>query len=156
MNDLLSQSACSFQSFRIKTNSKHYNFSFRNHALKSLKQSIKDKMRMSRLSGTQIHNFENQFAVNILRVTMKFLLFCGLFCIVSCFKSDVKKFTPDWPSLDSRALPTWYDEAKIGIFIHWGVFSVPAFGGNGGSGEWFWEGWKSKLKINISNFVLNF
>jgi len=37
------------------------------------------------------------------------------------------KYTPDWTSLDSRPLPTWYDDAKVGIFIHWGVFSVPAF-----------------------------
>jgi alpha-L-fucosidase len=40
-----------------------------------------------------------------------------------------------WESLDSRPLPAWYDEAKFGIFIHWGVFSVPSFG------EWFWFHW---------------
>ena len=44
-----------------------------------------------------------------------------------------RSYTPDWESLDSRPLPSWFDEAKIGIFIHWGVFSVPAFGS-----EWFW------------------
>mmetsp|Transcript_27587 Transcript_27587/g.55703 ORF Transcript_27587/g.55703 Transcript_27587/m.55703 type:complete len:211 (+) Transcript_27587:693-1325(+) len=42
-----------------------------------------------------------------------------------------------WESLDSRPNPTWYDEAKFGIFIHWGVFSVPSFGS-----EWFWWSWK--------------
>ena len=42
------------------------------------------------------------------------------------------KYTPDWDSLDKRPLPQWYDDAKIGIFIHWGVFSVPSFGS-----EWF-------------------
>jgi len=36
----------------------------------------------------------------------------------------VKRYTPDWPSLDSRPLPDWYDEAKIGIFMHFGVYSV--------------------------------
>jgi len=30
-------------------------------------------------------------------------------------------------SLHSRALPQWYDDAKFGIFIHWGLFSIPAF-----------------------------
>ena len=35
------------------------------------------------------------------------------------------KYTPDWDSLDSRPLPTWYDEAKIGIFMHFGPYSVP-------------------------------
>ena len=47
------------------------------------------------------------------------------------------KFEPTWESLDARPLPTWYDSNKIGIFIHWGVFSVPAFGS-----EWFWQSWK--------------
>jgi len=35
---------------------------------------------------------------------------------------------PSWEDLDSRPLPKWYDEAKFGIFLHWGVFSVPSFG----------------------------
>ncbi len=61
----------------------------------------------------------------------------------------VRKYTPDWESLDAHPLPQWYDDAKIGIFIHWGVFSVPAFGGNGGSGEWFWEGWKRKIYLKL-------
>jgi len=34
---------------------------------------------------------------------------------------------PTWESLDNRTLPAWYDESKFGIFLHWGVFSVPAF-----------------------------
>lgn len=34
---------------------------------------------------------------------------------------------PTWEALDSRPLPGWYDQSKFGIFIHWGVFSVPAF-----------------------------
>lgn len=47
------------------------------------------------------------------------------------------KYAPTWTSLDNRPLPPWYDEAKFGIFIHWGVFSVPSFGS-----EWFWNNWK--------------
>ena len=35
------------------------------------------------------------------------------------------QYTPDWNSLDSRPLPTWYDEAKIGIFMHFGPYAVP-------------------------------
>ena len=34
-----------------------------------------------------------------------------------------------WEELDHRRLPSWYDEAKFGIFVHWGVFSVPSYGG---------------------------
>ncbi len=29
-------------------------------------------------------------------------------------------------SPDTRPLPSWYDQSKVGIFIHWGVFSVPS------------------------------
>lgn len=43
------------------------------------------------------------------------------------------QYEPNWESIDSRPLPEWYDQAKFGIFIHWGVFSVPSFGS-----EWFW------------------
>lgn len=36
-------------------------------------------------------------------------------------------YTPTWDSLDSRPMPQWYNQAKFGIFIHWGVYSVPAW-----------------------------
>jgi len=55
----------------------------------------------------------------------------------SSVKDKAQHYTPDWTSLDSRPLPSWYDEAKFGIFVHWGVFSVPAYGS-----EWFWWYWK--------------
>lgn len=41
-------------------------------------------------------------------------------------------FRPDWASLKAYRSPAWYDDAKFGIFIHWGVYSVPAFGS-----EWY-------------------
>ncbi|XP_054577099.1 tissue alpha-L-fucosidase isoform X3 [Eptesicus fuscus] len=50
-----------------------------------------------------------------------------------------RRYTPDWPSLDSRPLPDWFDKAKFGVFVHWGVFSVPAWGS-----EWFWWHWKGE------------
>lgn len=52
--------------------------------------------------------------------------------------STKKPYKPTWKSLDARPLPKWYDDSKFGIFIHWGVFAVPA------SGEWFWYNWKGK------------
>lgn len=36
-------------------------------------------------------------------------------------------YQPDWASLDSRPMPAWFNQAKFGIFIHWGVYSVPAW-----------------------------
>jgi len=41
-------------------------------------------------------------------------------------------FTDAWPSLEQYQAPAWYQDAKFGIFIHWGVYSVPAFGS-----EWY-------------------
>ena len=41
-------------------------------------------------------------------------------------------FRPDWESLQKYEAPEWYKDAKFGIFIHWGVYSVPAFGN-----EWY-------------------
>ena len=61
------------------------------------------------------------------------------------------KYTPDWKSIDSRPLPPWFDEAKIGIFIHWGVFSVPSFGN-----EWFWQFWASGQKPYVDFIEKNY
>ncbi len=41
-------------------------------------------------------------------------------------------FSADWDSLSEYTLPDWYKKAKFGIFIHWGVYSVPAF-----RNEWY-------------------
>lgn len=41
-------------------------------------------------------------------------------------------FAPTWESLEHCTIPPWYLDAKFGIFIHWGVYSVPAFGN-----EWY-------------------
>ena len=40
-------------------------------------------------------------------------------------KRKTTRYTPDWDSLDSRPLPDWYDDAKIGIFMHFGPYAVP-------------------------------
>lgn len=36
-------------------------------------------------------------------------------------------YAPTVPSLTAHPLPSWFDDAKFGIFIHWGLYSVPAF-----------------------------
>ncbi len=38
------------------------------------------------------------------------------------------KFRDDWASLSGYRTPDWYYGAKFGIFIHWGIYSVPAYG----------------------------
>ena len=32
-----------------------------------------------------------------------------------------QKFEPNWQSLNTRRVPSWFKDAKFGIFIHWGV-----------------------------------
>ncbi len=41
-------------------------------------------------------------------------------------------FKPTWESLKNYQIPDWYKDAKFGIFLHWGVYSVPGFGS-----EWY-------------------
>jgi len=41
-------------------------------------------------------------------------------------------FRPYWESLQKYQAPGWYEDAKFGIFIHWGLYSVPAF-----ANEWY-------------------
>lgn len=65
-------------------------------------------------------------------------------------KYDETKYDPTWESLDARPLPSWFDEAKFGIFIHWGVFSVPSYGS-----EWFWSLWKSMYIFTLRYFFLS-
>jgi alpha-L-fucosidase len=56
-----------------------------------------------------------------------------------------KIYKPTWESLDSRPTPAWFEDAKFGIFIHWGLYSVPSWGPTKGVGiyekyaEWYWR-----------------
>jgi len=58
------------------------------------------------------------------------------------------QYQPIWNSIDSRPLPQWFDEAKVGIFLHWGVFSVPSF-----YSEWFWWSWKGARDQETIEFM---
>ncbi len=40
---------------------------------------------------------------------------------------NVSAFEANWESLDARPIPEWWRNAKFGIFIHWGVYAVPAY-----------------------------
>lgn len=55
-----------------------------------------------------------------------------------------KPFQPVWDSLDLRSTPQWYTDAKFGIFIHWGLYSVPSFApvhvkDEMQYAEWYWH-----------------
>lgn len=42
------------------------------------------------------------------------------------------RYKDSWESLRQFEVPVWYRQAKFGIFIHWGLYSIPAFGS-----EWY-------------------
>jgi alpha-L-fucosidase len=49
------------------------------------------------------------------------------------------RYEPRWESLDRRPTPEWFRDAKFGIFIHWGLYSVPGWGVKGQYAEWYWH-----------------
>jgi len=60
-------------------------------------------------------------------------------------------YEPTWESLDSRPIPEWFGDAKFGIFIHWGVYSVPAWirvqeGRYASYAEWYYARVMGELK----------
>ena len=48
-------------------------------------------------------------------------------------------YDASWSSLDQRPMPQWFLDAKFGVFIHWGVYSVPAWGAQDEYAEWYWH-----------------
>jgi alpha-L-fucosidase len=82
-------------------------------------------------------------------ITLLALAFC-------CQGITAQTYQPTWSSLESRAIPKWFTDAKFGIFIHWGLYSVPAWATNSNAdgfgsnyAEWYWERLNNtKLKIH--------
>lgn len=53
--------------------------------------------------------------------------------------SSTSGFEATWESLDSRELPAWYDEEKVGILVHFGIYSATV------GSEWFWMAWNQEM-----------
>jgi len=69
------------------------------------------------------------------------VIFCAA---VSVASFSQQKYEPEWESIDTRPIPSWFEDAKFGIFLHWGLYSVPAWGPTDGSiyekyAEWYWR-----------------
>ena len=46
-------------------------------------------------------------------------------------------YEPNWESLETHPTPEWFEDGKFGIFIHWGVYSVPSFCDTSTYSEWY-------------------
>ena len=72
---------------------------------------------------------------------IKLILARGLITLItisalseSIVKAELNKnvYETTWESLTQHPIPQWFQDAKFGIYFHWGVYSVPAF-----SNEWY-------------------
>ena len=61
-----------------------------------------------------------------------FLFFVIMLCSFTMALQAQEKYQATWESLKKYQTPEWFRDAKFGIFIHWGIYSVPAFGS-----EWY-------------------
>ena len=52
-------------------------------------------------------------------------------------KTIAQTWNPNWDSILKHETPEWFNDAKFGIFIHWGVYSVPAWAPVGMYAEWY-------------------
>ncbi len=73
---------------------------------------------------------------------------CGLFSgvLVAAAESESVRYQPNWESLDKRPTPAWFDEARFGIMVCWGPYSVPAWAPKGEYAEWYWNCVKNKVR----------
>ena len=94
-----------------------------------LEQSRRDKKREAQLTP------HKRSVVWV--VTLIMLLLAGL--------TTQAQTQPSWESLNQRGYPQWFQDAKLGIFIHWGLYSVPAYASKEGYGEWFYRGLMQKV-----------
>ncbi len=63
-----------------------------------------------------------------------------IFLLLLSTRLTAQSYQPTWESLDKRPVPQWFKDAKFGIFIHWGVYSVPGWSSKGQYAEWYQNG----------------
>ena len=98
-------------------------------------------------------NFQTSI-MKIKKLVVLKILFAGIFFL--CSQNIYAQYKADWESLDSRPVPQWYLNAKFGIFIHWGVYSVPGYSKKGDYAEWYENGLRNgdsaRIKYQKENY----
>ena len=72
------------------------------------------------------------------------IFICLMIVCLQFLPMRAQQVQPKWESLNQRGYPQWFSDAKLGIFIHWGLYSVPAYASKEGYGEWFYRGLMQK------------
>uniref|UniRef100_UPI0026333EFD alpha-L-fucosidase n=1 Tax=Seonamhaeicola sp. TaxID=1912245 RepID=UPI0026333EFD len=77
--------------------------------------------------------------------------------------SEKKEYQPTWESLGNYEVPEWYKDAKLGIFIHWGPYAVPAhdsewyprrmYRETSGVFDYHKENWGSQEEFGYKDFI---
>ena len=89
----------------------------------------------------------------------------ALLATFAAITAGAQHYEANWKSLNTRGIPSWFNEAKFGIFIHWGVYAVPSYAPvleNSGLSyaEWYWyrinEGNKDFRTFHDKNYGSNF
>lgn len=115
--------------------------------------------------------FVVNYLLPIYKIIMKKLFFLFALQWVSQLALAQPIIQANWASIDSRPVPAWFEDAKFGIFIHWGVYAVPAYSPTVRDGvgvyeryaEWYWRRWQDKgntqkffIDYHNKNFGSNF
>lgn len=70
----------------------------------------------------------------------KLYFFTFFLALIAVSNTQAQVDAPSWDELNKRPYPEWFSDAKLGIFIHWGIYSVPAYGGAESYAEWYLRG----------------
>ena len=82
------------------------------------------------------------------RISWASLAAAAVMTVIPTLRAADVRYEPKWESLDKRPCPQWFLDAKFGIFLHWGVYSVPAWGAREQYAEWYWNRMHDKKDNN--------
>jgi alpha-L-fucosidase len=68
--------------------------------------------------------------VKTLNTYLSAMLLVGLLWDCSSYDQPESKYEPNWRSLRRIQIPKWLQDGKFGIYTHWGIYSVSAYGEN--------------------------
>lgn len=92
------------------------------------------------IAGSRSSSFTQSGSVIKFYKMKRIALFLLVFIQVLTMTGQTGQAESSWESLRSRPYPAWFRDAKLGIFIHWSLSSVPAWSGKEQYAEWFLRG----------------